>query len=84
MCKNTNIKIILNWYEIEGNSLVGEETIENIQASDILKLFNAPFWNNLYHCWALEESHIESIQQKVKHRINTNLYAYFVEIYNLA
>ena len=83
MCDITNVKLLLNWYEIEGNSLVGEETIQSMSACDLLKLFNSPFWNKLYHCWALEHEQIATLQEHVQHKIDTTKHSYFVEIYKL-
>jgi len=83
VCENTYTKVILNWYEVKGNSLVGEEPIENMTADDILGLFETPFWNKLYHCWAVNKSHIRTLQKNVPHKINTRKYSYFVEIYNV-
>jgi len=81
--EKTSIKIVLNWYEIKGNGLVGEEVIQNMSEDDILKLFEAPFWNKLYHCWSVETPHIKTLQKNVQHEINTKEFSYFVEIFNL-
>ena len=81
--ESTSVKLVLNWYEIKGNSLIGEEVIQNMSADDILKLFEAPFWNKLYHCWAVENPHIKTLQKHVQHKINTKEYAYFVEIFKV-
>ena len=75
-----NVNLILNWYEIEGNNLVDEELIQNMSVDDILKLFDAPFWNKLYHCWSADADQLNTIQKNVQHNIDTSKYAYFVEI----
>ena len=84
MSDDTPVKLLLNWYEIEGNSLIGEEVIQNMTTSDILNLFEAPFWNRIYHCWAVDKSHIETIQKNVSHKINTKKYSYFLEVYKVS
>lgn len=81
LTNNTNVALVLNWYEKQGKNLVGEEPIKNMTADDMLKLFDAPFWNKLYHCWAVENSHISAIQANVDHEMNTEEFSYFVEIY---
>jgi len=82
--KDTPVKLLLNWYEIEGNNLIGEEVIQNMTESEILKLFDAPFWNKIYHCWAVDKAHIETLQKNVNHIINTKKYSYFLEIYKVS
>lgn len=72
-------KIILNWYELEGKSLIGEEEIQDLSISDILKIFEAPFWNGLYQCWAIEPQHVAAVQPYVSHIIQPEVYAYFIE-----
>ena len=81
MSDNTNVSLVLNWYEIKGKNLVGEEPIRDLTADDMLKLFDAPFWNKIYHCWSVENSHIKTLQQHVDHKINPEQFSYFVEIY---
>jgi len=78
-----HVKLILNWYEIKGKNLIGEEPIKNLSADDMLKLFNAPFWNKLDHCWSVEHAHIGLLQANTNHQIDTKKYSYFVEIYKI-
>ncbi len=84
MSENTNVALVLNWYELKGKDLIGEEPISNMDADDMLKLFDAPFWNNIYHCWAVEKAHIPTLQAHVKHIIDPERFAYFVEIYRVS
>ncbi|TNF39084.1 MAG: hypothetical protein EP315_00295 [Gammaproteobacteria bacterium] len=81
--ENTNVALVLNWYELKGKNLVGEEPIRNMSSEDILKLFDAPFWNKIYHCWAVENTHIPVLQPHVDHHIDAEQFAYFVEIYRI-
>ena len=83
MSENTNVALVLNWYELKGKNLIGEEPIRNLSADDMLKLFDAPFWNKIYHCWAVEKAHIATLQGHVDHIIDPERYAYFVEIYKI-
>ena len=78
---DADIDLVLNWYELKGNDLIGEEPIHGISVKNILELFDAPFWNGIYHCWSVETKHIASLNPLVSHVINPQEYAYFVEIY---
>ena len=81
--KNADIALNLNWYGNDDNNLVGEEPIANMSVNDILALFDAPFWNQLYHCWAAKDKELKVIQSNVKHPIDTTKYSYFIEIYSI-
>jgi hypothetical protein len=81
---STDIKLVLNWYEIKGNNLIGDEAIQNMSVHEILSLFQTPLWNNLYQCWAVCHAHIDTLQNNVLHKINTKKYSYFVEIYRIS
>lgn len=81
MPEKPNVTLVLNWYEKTGNDLVGEETINDLTLDSILDLFEAPFWNKNFQCWAIDDSHIASIQPHVKHHLDTQKYSYFIEAY---
>ncbi|MCW8956985.1 MAG: cloacin immunity family protein [Gammaproteobacteria bacterium] len=78
---NAEINLVLNWYELKGSNLIGEEIIHGISVNNVLELFEAPFWNGIYHCWAVENKHIATLNPLISHEINPKQYAYFVEIY---
>ena len=78
------IKLFLNWYEIKGNKLVGEEVIQNMTEDDILNLFSTPFWNNIYHVWSVNSAHLKTLRRNVTHQIDTKKFSYFVEIYKIS
>jgi hypothetical protein len=79
----SRIKLVLNWYELTGKNLIAEEKLTGISIDEILALFDAPFWNGLYHCWAVDKQHIGILQPHVKHIIQPQLYAYFIEAINI-
>lgn len=81
MCANINVSLMLNWYEFKGHNLLGEETIVNMPVDDVLELFDVPFWNNQYQCWAVDQEQIETLQVHVQHKINLQEHAYFVEMH---
>lgn len=76
---NTRIKLLLNWYELQGENLVDKEELHDLSIDDILKLFGVPFWNDQYHCWAVESQHVATLQPHVHHHMQPQLYEYFVE-----
>jgi len=81
--KDAEIALNLNWYDNDGNNLVDEEMITNMSVDEILALFDAPFWNQLYHCWEASNKELKAIRPNVKHTIDTDKYSYFVEIYKI-
>lgn len=80
---NRRANLLLNWYELEGNNLIGEEALQDLSLDDALRLFDTPFWNGMYHCWAVENGHIAALQPYVQHLIDPAKYAYFVEAYRM-
>ena len=74
-----HIKLTLNWYELDGKSQIGEAELVGLSIDDILKIFDEPFWNGSFQCWAIEPQHIAALQPKVSHTIQPQLYAYFLE-----
>jgi len=81
VANEAKVDLVLNWYELKGNNLIGEEPIYGISVEKTLELFDAPFWNGIYHCWSVEDKHIAALNHLVNHEIDPNEYAYFVEIY---
>jgi hypothetical protein len=78
---DTNVTLVLNWYEKSGSDLIGEETVDDLSLDEILGLFEAPFWNKNFQCWAIEDMHVSALQPHVRHPINTKKFAYFIEAY---
>ena len=76
--------VMLNWYEKAGNNLVGEEAILDLSVDDVLNLFGVPFWNQVYHCFAIEDEQVSSVQSHVKHTLDPKNYAYFIELYKVS
>lgn len=81
MSENANVTLVLNWYEKSGNSLIGEEVIQGMNLDEILNMFEAPFWNKNFQCWAIDDSHVANIQPHVKHILEPKKYCYFIEAY---
>ena len=73
------IKLLLIWYELQGENLIAEEELTAMNIDEVLTLFEVPFWNGLYHCWAVEKRHVKTLQPHLMHPIQPQLYAYFLE-----
>ena len=76
---NTRIKLLLNWYELKGDKQIAEEELTGITITDVLTIFDAPFWNGLYHCWAIDKQQIKALQPHCRHVIQPQYHAYFLE-----
>ena len=63
--------------------LIIEEALTGLNIDEVLTLFEAPFWNGLYQCWAVEKQHVKALQPHSRHLIQPQLYAYFLEAIKL-
>ena len=75
-------ELILNWYKINGKNLLDEESLVGLEISTLLKILGNPIWNDIYHCWAIENKHIPYLQSYVQHQFNTEKFYYFIEVYH--
>ncbi len=84
MVAHTYIKILISWYNHDDRQLAGEETVKNMSEEDVLKLFDAPFWNHAYLCNALEcKKHYNTIQKNIEHLIDPEKHSYFLEMFKI-
>lgn len=74
---------ILNWYKSNGRNLLDEEVLDGLQINTLMKILGNPIWNDIYHCWAVENKHISNLQPYTKHKFNLDKYAYFIEAYHI-
>jgi len=75
-------QFILNWYKINGKNLLDEEVLEDLQINTLMKILGNPIWNNIYHCWAVENKHMPNLQAYTKHEFNPDKFTYFIEVYH--
>ena len=73
-------ELILNWYRINSRQLIGEEVLDGLQINTLLKTLGNPIWNNLYHCWAIENKHMSELQRFVKHDFNPDVFLYLLKL----
>jgi len=77
-----NYQFILNWYKLNGRNLLDEEVLDGLQINTLMKILGNPIWNDIYHCWAVENKHMPNLQPYTKHKFNPDKFTYFVEVYH--
>lgn len=77
-----HFQLVLNWYKRSARGLVGEEIIQGLHISNLMKVLGDPIWNHLYHCWEIELKHMPDIQPYIEHQFDPSKYIYFIEAYN--
>ena len=71
---------VLRWFEKEGDDLVGEEVINNINLKHLQKLFKIDPENPMYDCYPVESAEqINYMQSLLNFELDTKSYDYFVE-----
>jgi len=75
-------QFILNWYKLNGRNLLDEEVLEGLQINTLMKILGNPIWNDIYHCWAVENKHMANLQPYTKHKFNPDKFTYFIEVYH--
>ena len=71
---------VLRWFEKEGENLVGETTITNVNLECLQKLFGISSDNPMYDCYLVESfEQINYLQKIVDFELDLNSYNYFVE-----
>ena len=69
---------VLEWFEIDGDALLGEEPLKGIPLSDLQSLFGVPAENPMYDGWEVRAEHVSVLQACVDHEIDLSAHAYFV------
>lgn len=71
---------VLRWFEKEGDDLVGEEVINNINLKHLQNLFKIDPENPMYDCYSVESAEqINYMQSLLNFELDTKSYDYFVE-----
>ncbi len=79
---NGKCELILNWYKINGKSLLGEEILSRLDIQTLMLVLDHPIWNHIYHCWSIENKHMPRLQAYIQHVFEPDKYVYFIEAYN--
>lgn len=71
---------VLRWFEREGDDLVGEKIISNVDLEHLQKLFGIDLENPMYDCYPVESAQqINYFQNLLNLELDTKSYDYFVE-----
>lgn len=74
------INRVLRWFEKEGDNLVGEKVISNINLEHLQKLFGIDSENPMYDCYSVESAEqINYLQNSLNLELDTRSYDYLVE-----
>lgn len=77
-----HFQLVLNWYKRSARGLVGEEIVQGLHISNLMKVLGNPIWNHVYHCWEIELKHMPELQPYIAHQFDPSKYVYFIEAYN--
>ncbi|AFZ37098.1 hypothetical protein Sta7437_3600 [Stanieria cyanosphaera PCC 7437] len=71
---------VLRWFEKEGDDLVGEKVISNVNLEHLQKLFGIDSENPMYDCYLVESpEQINYLQNLLNLELDTKSYDYLVE-----
>ncbi len=71
---------VLRWFEKEGDDLVGEKAINNVNLEHLQKLFKIEPENPMYDCYSVESTEqINYLQSLLNFELDTKSYDYFIE-----
>jgi len=78
---NLNQKVIrmLRWYAKDGDALIGERLLNNINLSELQKLFGEPKDNLMFECYPITQLQARFLQTRLKQSFDFRSYAYFLE-----
>lgn len=70
----------LRWFEKEGEDLVGEKLLNNVNIQELQTLFNIESNNPMYDCYLIEnKEQFDYLQNKFNIKTNNKLYDYYLE-----
>ena len=71
---------VLRWFEKEGDELIGEQKVDNINLELLHKLFGIDLDNPMYDCYPIESAEqINYLQNFLDSKLDTKSYDYFIE-----
>lgn len=73
-------KRFLRSFEKEGENLVGEKLLNNVNIEELQKLFKVDSNNPMYDCYLIEnQEQFDYLQNKFNISLNNKLYDYYLE-----
>jgi len=76
---NQKVIRVLRWYEKDGDALIGERLLNNINLSELQKLFGEPKDNLMFECYPINQLQATFLQRRLKQSFDFRSYAYFLE-----
>jgi hypothetical protein len=76
---NQKVIRVLRWYEKDGDALIGERLLNNINLSELQKLFGEPKDNLMFECYPINQLQARFLQRRLKQSFDLRSYAYFLE-----
>lgn len=74
------VQRFLRWFEKEGENLVGETLLNDVNIQELQTLFNLESNNPMYDCYLLEnQQQFDYLQNKLNISLNNELYDYYLE-----
>jgi len=77
--KNISVSRMLRWYEKEGEELVGELPLVNIELTELQELFQESPDNLMFECYVISPRQADYFQQKLKQKLDLDDYDYFID-----
>jgi hypothetical protein len=79
---NEDIVRVIEWYEIDGDELVGEEEVHGLTPATMTSLFGHNSQDPLfYNKYEIDNSHVSVIEQFVAKKIDLKKYVYLLACY---
>ena len=76
---NQKVIRVLRWYEKDGDALIGEKLLNNINLSELQRLFGEPKNNLMFECYPITQLQARFLQRRLKQSFDLSSYAYFLE-----
>ncbi len=79
LARNYQVERVLRWYEKQGDALVGEKVLSNIELSELQQLFDQPLDNLMYECYLVTDEQVNYLQERLNQTFDLQSYEYFVD-----
>lgn len=78
--KINKINRVVRWFEKDGDALVGESPLDDLELSKLQRLFHVSRDNPMYDCYPIKTPlQVRYIQKATNHLIDLSAYDYFLE-----
>ena len=73
------IKVKLRWFKKHCDTLIGEESIDQLSLHDLQDLFDVYIDNDICNVWHVKTRQARHLQKITEHKISVRKFSYFVE-----